>query len=91
MAKNKFQYDPLRYGEPPNAIYESILNPNHHTDKFVLKNMQNGEIHACKFFNWETGFVSASFMAIITLNQYFDLTKIERDSNGETYEDYLGI
>ena len=90
MAENKFHYDFSRYGQPIDENYVSIISDDT-TDKFVLKDKQSGMTYTCKFFSWDTGFIGASLSAIYELNKHFDLTKIERDFGGETYEEHLGI
>lgn len=66
--------------KPVKTGYESIHQPEHDTDRYVLINHSNGERFTCKFYTKERDeFVGASFLAICKLNELFDRSVIDME------------
>jgi hypothetical protein len=65
--------------------YESSINLNHHTDRYILKDNEKGMTYTCKFFFWDKGFIGMSLLAIYELNEHFNKNLIEEDDNGMPY------
>ena len=66
--------------EPVKTGYESIHQPEHDTDRYVLINHDTKERFACKFYNIETDkFISSSCLDMYTLNDHFDRSVIDME------------